>query len=193
MRDQFHGIEARPARRTREGQALGANGVAVQDPPRGTADAVKSAAAALEGFDGDVAILYGDAPLEERARAWLDINCSHCHNPAGPANTTALDLRSANADARLWGICKPPVAAGRATGDHLFDIVPGKPDDSILAYRITSSEPGVMMPETGRQLVDERGAAADAAADVAVGIADHLGDAHQRDAVSLELGEPVIG
>lgn len=42
---------------------LGAGGVAVQDPPRGTADAVKAAAAELDSFDGDVVILYGDAPL----------------------------------------------------------------------------------------------------------------------------------
>lgn len=94
------------------------------------------------------------APLDERARAWLDINCSHCHNPTGPANTTALDLRSANTDARLWGVCKPPVAAGRGTGDRLFDIVPGKPGESIVMYRITSNEAGVMMPEMGRTTTD---------------------------------------
>ena len=27
--------------------------------------------------------------LDERARAWLEINCAHCHNPAGPAATRA--------------------------------------------------------------------------------------------------------
>ncbi|MGE0045160.1 MAG: bifunctional UDP-N-acetylglucosamine diphosphorylase/glucosamine-1-phosphate N-acetyltransferase GlmU [Hyphomonadaceae bacterium] len=43
--------------------ALGEKSVAVQDPPRGTADAVKAAAKSLEGFEGDVVILYGDAPL----------------------------------------------------------------------------------------------------------------------------------
>ena len=43
--------------------ALGPKGVAVQDPPRGTADAVKAAGAALGAFEGDIAILYGDAPL----------------------------------------------------------------------------------------------------------------------------------
>ena len=30
--------------------------------------------------------------LDARARAWLEINCAHCHNPAGPARTTGLDL-----------------------------------------------------------------------------------------------------
>ena len=66
-------------------------------------------------------------------------------------------MRSANADRRRLGECKPPVAAGRGTGDRLFDIVPGKPDESILLYRMTSSEPGVMMPEMGRNTTHEEG------------------------------------
>ncbi|MFQ5562811.1 MAG: bifunctional UDP-N-acetylglucosamine diphosphorylase/glucosamine-1-phosphate N-acetyltransferase GlmU [Parvularculaceae bacterium] len=37
--------------------------VAVQSPPRGTADAVKQALPALEGFDGVVLVLYADTPL----------------------------------------------------------------------------------------------------------------------------------
>jgi len=53
----------------------------------------------------------------------------------------------------------PPVAAGRGTGDHLFDIVPGRPDDSILLYRMTSSETGVMMPEQGRSTTHHEGVA----------------------------------
>lgn len=97
------------------------------------------------------------APLAERARAYLDINCAHCHSPAGPANTTALDLRIAAPADRTLGLCKPPVAAGRGTGDHFFDIVPGKPDDSILPYRMASNETGVMMPEQGRNTTHREG------------------------------------
>jgi bifunctional UDP-N-acetylglucosamine pyrophosphorylase/glucosamine-1-phosphate N-acetyltransferase len=36
--------------------------VAVQEVPRGTGDAVRAAAAALKGFDGDVLVLNGDVP-----------------------------------------------------------------------------------------------------------------------------------
>ena len=36
--------------------------VAVQEEPRGTGDAVRSARAALDGFDGDVLVLNGDVP-----------------------------------------------------------------------------------------------------------------------------------
>ncbi|WP_266156533.1 SO2930 family diheme c-type cytochrome [Dyella silvatica] len=99
------------------------------------------------------------ASLDARARAYLDINCGHCHNPNGAANTTALTLDVSAAQDRHLGICKPPVAAGRGTGDHLFDIVPGKPDDSILAYRMASADPGEMMPEIGRSTVHREGVA----------------------------------
>jgi uncharacterized repeat protein (TIGR03806 family) len=96
-------------------------------------------------------------PLDARARAYLDINCGHCHNAKGPANTTALDLTIFAATDRYLGVCKPPVAAGRGTGDHFFDIVPGNPQDSILPYRLRSSEPGVMMPEQGRTTTHAEG------------------------------------
>ena len=98
-------------------------------------------------------------PLDARARAYLDINCGHCHNAQGPANTTALDLTSFAAADRYLGVCKPPVAAGRGTGDHFFDIVPGNPQDSILPYRLRSHEPGVMMPEQGRTTTHVEGVA----------------------------------
>ena len=96
--------------------------------------------------------------LTARARAYLDINCGHCHNSKGAANTTALHLNmGAPADLHL-GLCKPPVAAGRGTGDFKFDIVPGKPDESILVYRVSTDETGVMMPEIGRKSVHREGA-----------------------------------
>ncbi len=97
--------------------------------------------------------------LDQRARAWLEINCAHCHNPDGPARTSGLDLSVAQADPAKWGVGKTPVAAGRGSGGRSFDIVPGKPDESILMYRLESTELGVMMPELGRRLVDEEGVA----------------------------------
>jgi uncharacterized repeat protein (TIGR03806 family) len=98
-------------------------------------------------------------PLEARARAYLDVNCGHCHSPTGPANTTALSFDTSTPVDRHLGLCKPPVAAGRGTGDHLFDIVPGHPEESILPFRMASREPGVMMPEQGRGTVHREGVA----------------------------------
>jgi hypothetical protein len=48
------------------------------------------------------------------------------------------------------GVGKTPVAAGRGSGNLRFSIVPGKPDESIILYRLKSTDPGVMMPELGR-------------------------------------------
>ena len=97
--------------------------------------------------------------LELRARAYLDVNCAHCHNPQGPAHTSGLDLRWSQHDPIAWGVGKRPVAAGRGSAGFEFAIDPAHPERSILLYRLRSTDPGVMMPETGRQLVDERGAA----------------------------------
>ncbi|PHS23308.1 MAG: hypothetical protein COA84_11340 [Robiginitomaculum sp.] len=101
------------------------------------------------------------APLDKRARAYLDINCGHCHNPHGAADTSAfyLDRPEHQYPAGNTGICKPPVAAGQGTGGHSFDIVPGDAEDSILVYRMASTNPGVMMPELGRSTIDEAGVA----------------------------------
>jgi len=98
----------------------------------------------------------GDGTLEARARAYLDVNCAHCHNPQGPAHTSGLDLRWAQSEPIQWGVYKRPVAAGRASAGFDFSIEPGHPERSILVHRMASTDPGVMMPELGRQRVDER-------------------------------------
>lgn len=98
-----------------------------------------------------------DGTLEQRARAYLDVNCAHCHNPAGPARTSGLDLRWSQTDPALWGVFKRPIAAGRGSGDMNFAIEPGHPERSILVHRMASTDAGVMMPELGRTLIDERG------------------------------------
>ncbi|HWU86750.1 MAG TPA: SO2930 family diheme c-type cytochrome [Kofleriaceae bacterium] len=98
--------------------------------------------------------------LEERARAWLDVSCGHCHNArGGAARTSGLYLDLAQTDLHELGLCKAPVAAGRGSGGRRFGIVPGQPDASILVFRIESTEADVKMPELGRNLVDAEGVA----------------------------------
>lgn len=101
----------------------------------------------------------GSATLDDRARAWLEINCAHCHNPKGPARTSGLFLMASEIDPYKRGVRKTPVAAGRGSGGRLYDILPGKPDESIFMFRLESTDPGVMMPELPRRLVDEEGTA----------------------------------
>ena len=89
-----------------------------------------------------------------RARAYLQANCSYCHNgERRGANDGPLTLHT-ETDAYTLGICKPPVAAGKAAEDEHYDIVPGHPEQSILLYRMQSTAPSIMMPEIGRSLED---------------------------------------
>ena len=96
-------------------------------------------------------------PVAERARTYLDVNCAHCHQTGATASNTALRLDALGPADWSLGLCKPSVAAGKGTGDRIHDIVPGKPDDSILPFRLASREGGVMMPELGRSTVHQEG------------------------------------
>ena len=96
--------------------------------------------------------------LDARARAYLEINCAHCHQPTGQARNSGLDLLTAETNPTRFGIFKTPVAAGRGSGGFDYDILPGNPDRSILAHRMTSTDAGVMMPELGKRLEHTEGA-----------------------------------
>lgn len=95
--------------------------------------------------------------IPDRAMAYLESNCGHCHRPEGSAKNAALHLVSKEKNPAAWGIGKTPIAAGRGSGGLRYDIVPGKPESSIMIYRMKSEEPGIMMPEIGRRLVHSEG------------------------------------
>jgi len=105
--------------------------------------------------------VWGDdeASLNDRARGYLDVNCAHCHNVNGSASNSGLFLTYEEQMPVRIGINKRPVAAGRGSGTHDFDIAPGDPDGSILIYRMKSLEPGISMPEVGRSIVHDEGVA----------------------------------
>lgn len=95
--------------------------------------------------------------LERRARSYLESNCAHCHQPGGAGGPSGLVLTTDETVPMTYGICKPPVAAGPASAGMYYDIVPGSPDDSIMVYRLSSSEPQIKMPELGNLTVDATG------------------------------------
>jgi len=97
------------------------------------------------------------ADPDARARAWLEINCAHCHQPGGAAQNSGLDLRASQREPLKIGVRKPPVAAGTGSGGLQFDILPGKSDQSILMFRLLSTHPDVMMPELGKRMVHDEG------------------------------------
>ena len=92
----------------------------------------------------------GDVP--SRARAYMQANCSYCHDGQGEARTSGLVLLDSETDPYTFGVCKPPVAAGKAAQGEQYDIVPGHPEQSILVYRMESTAPSIAMPELGRSL-----------------------------------------
>lgn len=102
---------------------------------------------------------FGDAPLEDRARSYLEANCGHCHRPGGAAAATNLLLDARVANPYDYGVCRTPVATGPASGGLFFDIVPGKPEQSILVHRMSSTAPEIKMPQIPTQTVDPAGIA----------------------------------
>ena len=104
-------------------------------------------------------IPMGEMALEAAARAYIDINCAHCHSRTGQADTSGLYLEPWEPPGPNFGVCKPPIAAGRGTGNRTFGIVPGDADASIFAFRMASTRADIMMPELGRASTHEEGVA----------------------------------
>ena len=94
--------------------------------------------------------------LESRARAYLDNNCAHCHQPGGQAGYTGVDFRLAQTELAGLGLCKSPNSAGEV-GALRYDVVPGRPDESILIYRLASTAPKTSMPPLSRDVVHVEG------------------------------------
>jgi uncharacterized repeat protein (TIGR03806 family) len=87
------------------------------------------------------------ASIEARARAYLDANCAHCHRDGGAAQQSGLWLNAFITDEAHLGFCKRPVAAGAGSGGRTYDIVPGRPEESVMTFRMASETPGIKMPE----------------------------------------------
>lgn len=100
---------------------------------------------------------FGDAPIDQRARSYLDANCAHCHRPGGGGGPSGLVLLAGEDHPATFGVCKSPVAAGPGAGGRLHDITPGEPDQSIFIYRMSSTDPEIKMPEIPNLVVDDAG------------------------------------
>lgn len=95
--------------------------------------------------------------VAQRARAYLDVNCAHCHTKGGDAYNTGLFLEYQQTDPAHVGIMKMPVSAGGGAGGLNFDIIPGSPEASIMPYRMNSTEAGTAMPELARTVIHKEG------------------------------------
>ncbi|MFO0749554.1 MAG: hypothetical protein U1F43_28370 [Myxococcota bacterium] len=103
------------------------------------------------------------ASVSDRARAYVDANCAHCHNPDGDAKAKALYLDFAHTAPTGspvdWGTCKIPTSAGGATCGYTYDIVPGDSGHSVMICRMESAIGADQMPPLGRSFVHAEGVA----------------------------------
>jgi len=83
-----------------------------------------------------------------RARAWLDVNCSMCHRPSGPA-PGGLDLRSSPLLGAMNVINVLPTHGDLGIA-NARRILPGSRAQSVLWARVQSTQIGVHMPPQGR-------------------------------------------
>ena len=90
--------------------------------------------------------------VAQRARAYLEGNCAHCHNPDGiAASDNSLFLVASETGASSYGVClSPGVSQAR------YDIDPGNPADSYVVYRMTATQAPDVMPPLGRTVVDQQ-------------------------------------
>lgn len=110
---------------------------------------------------GDAGELPGsDQDIHKRVRAYLEVNCVHCHSGGGSAANSGLFLDSFRTVNVRYGICKRPIAAGRGSGEgRRYDIVPRDAGTSILPFRVGSVEAGVRMPPVARSVTHGEAAA----------------------------------
>ncbi len=93
-----------------------------------------------------------NSSLELRARSFLDVNCSYCHQPGG-AGRAAFDLRITTALTNA-NLINGSVAATYGL-PNAAAVVPGNPLSSTVYYRVDTAVPGIMMPPLARSIIDQ--------------------------------------
>lgn len=138
------------------------NGLMTNCPGELAVDEMTQLATALErvpifNIPGDSGF-PADSPqdIEARVRAYMEINCAHCHNPRGLAQNTGFYTDVFRPVDDTYGICKGPTASGtEGRGGREFDIVPGSAIDSILPYRMgpEATTLAARMPPLARSMI----------------------------------------
>ena len=94
------------------------------------------------------------APLADRARTYLAMNCAHCHTSEGGGNTL-MDLAPGIAPARQHLIDAPPEHGAFGLPDARI-VAPGDAGRSVLPIRVAMRGPG-QMPPVGTLAADPAG------------------------------------
>ena len=94
------------------------------------------------------------ATVDARARSYLSVNCSHCHQ-RGAGGTATIDLRNAATDEEMKTLGVAPVQ-GTFQIPEAAIVAPMQPWKSVLLYRMACSGRG-RMPHIGSNRVDVAG------------------------------------
>jgi uncharacterized repeat protein (TIGR03806 family) len=98
-----------------------------------------------------------NAPLGERARAYLHTNCAGCHRPNGPT-PSSIDLRYATLLSATNACAAQPQSGDLGIGAAARIIAPGSAADSVLLARMSRRDANGM-PPLASNLVDADGVA----------------------------------
>jgi putative heme-binding domain-containing protein len=97
---------------------------------------------------------HATATLDKRARSYLHVNCSHCHQ-MGAGGTANIDVRYDMPLAETKTVdVRPSQGAFGIYNGHIISA--GDPFRSVLFYRVAKLGPG-RMPHIGSEIIDDGG------------------------------------
>lgn len=110
------------------------------------------------GFPGTIeTVAKWDDPAEDltrRVRAYLDMNCAHCHREGGHCDYRPMRFAwHRTADLAGIGVCVPP--HDPLLPQHEYIVTAGDTARSLLYFRLNSTSESVRMPLLGRTVIHE--------------------------------------
>lgn len=98
------------------------------------------------------------APLELRARSYLDINCAHCHSDEAHCAYRPIRLSFSDTETPVnAGVCVTPEENFDNSLAHI--VSPGRSDRSMLWFRLNTTEVSARMPLLSRSVKHDEGVA----------------------------------
>ena len=93
-------------------------------------------------------------PLDDRVRAYLDMNCAHCHTDLRHCSYRPMRFAwNENADPVNQGVCVPPDDPIEPSMTYI--VARGNAARSMLHFRMSSNDEAVRMPLMGRTIVHQ--------------------------------------
>lgn len=93
-------------------------------------------------------------PLQDRVRAYVDMNCAHCHSEGRHCDYRPMRFAwSETVDPVNLGVCVVPEDIIEPSQTHI--VAAGNAARSMMYYRLSSADEAVRMPLFGRTLVHQ--------------------------------------